>query len=107
MLINVAEEDLIPLKAVCKMFPGRTGRGTSLSTVWRWIQHGRRGHKLQSLVIGGQRYTSKQAVTRFLAAINQEQIPLPAGKEDQIPFTAGQAEYAAALMKRQLDAYGL
>ena len=52
------------------MFPGRSGKGISRCTVWRWMLTGHKGHKLDSLLAGGTRVTSKEAVARFLAAIN-------------------------------------
>ena len=72
-MIDPEVEELIIIKDVCKMFPGRAGKGISLSTIWRWMLHGCRGHKLEWLLIGGQRYTSRQAVLRHLAAINAGQ----------------------------------
>ena len=69
-MIDLENENLVLLKDVCRMFPGRSGRGVSLSTIWRWMLTGRKGHKLESLIVGGQRYTSKEAVHRFIAACN-------------------------------------
>lgn len=42
------------------------------STVRRWILSGYQGARLASLRIGRKRYTTRQAVARFLAAINHE-----------------------------------
>ncbi len=79
-MIDLQSETLIPLKEVCRMFPGRSGKGMSLSSVWRWVLHGRRGHKLESLRIGGQRCTSREAVSRFITALNAEQ-GVPRGEQ--------------------------
>jgi hypothetical protein len=40
--------------------------GVSLSTTWRWILKGVRGRKLESLSVGGRRYTSEEAFLRFV-----------------------------------------
>lgn len=72
-MINSETETLILPKDVCRMFPGRSGNGISLSTVWRWMLHGRKRQKLDSLVVGGTRYTSREAVQRFVAGLNRGQ----------------------------------
>ena len=69
-MINSETETLILPKDICRMFPGRSGNGISLSTVWRWMLHGRRRQKLDSLIVGGTRYTSREAVQRFVAGLN-------------------------------------
>lgn len=69
-MINTEREQLILPSQVARMIPGRSGKGVSLSTVWRWMLRGRRGCRLESLMIGGQRYTSQEAVARFIAACN-------------------------------------
>jgi hypothetical protein len=99
MLIDPEAEDLIPVKTVCNMFPGRSGKGLSVSTVWRWILYGRRSHKLASIFVGGQRFTSRQAVARFLAAINEEPIQEQQRVEAQ--------EASAARVDQELKAYRL
>jgi hypothetical protein len=99
MLIDPQKEELIPIKAVCGMFPGRSGKGISLSTVWRWIVRGQRGHKLASLVAGGQRYSSQEAVMRFLAELNAETMY-------QGQPTASQ-QFAQARVEEELEAAGL
>jgi hypothetical protein len=47
-----------------------------LSTVWRWALRGARGVKLESMAVGGRRYTTIEAVERFTArctaAVNGE-----------------------------------
>ena len=69
-MIDLETETLILPREVCRMFPGRSGKGIAICTVMRWMLKGRKGHKLASLIAGGQRYTSREAVGRFLAALN-------------------------------------
>lgn len=42
----------------------------NVSTVWRWCLRGCRGAKLESFAIGGRRYTSGEAFSRFIEQIN-------------------------------------
>ena len=72
-MIDPNTETLKTLKQVARKFPGRRGRGVSLSCVWRWVSRGRRGHRLETILVGGRRYSSEEAVMRFIRALNPEQ----------------------------------
>lgn len=43
----------------------------SPETAWRWALRGVRGVKLESFVVGGRRFTSREACQRFLASLNR------------------------------------
>lgn len=68
MSIDVNSEDLLTLRDARSEFPG--GRRLGLATIQRWRLHGVRGVKLETLLIGGSRYTSREAIARFIAAQN-------------------------------------
>lgn len=59
--------DYITIREAAKLFPGRP----HYSTVWRWASQGVRGIKLGHIRIGGQRFTTPQAVEAFITAMNQ------------------------------------
>ena len=61
-------ESLMTLAAAARTLPGRTGRGLHAATVWRWSLRGVRGVCLETVMIGGIRYTSREALERFIAA---------------------------------------
>jgi hypothetical protein len=42
----------------------------SVGTVWRWLLKGVKGHKLESAIIGGRRFTSQESLSRFVAKLN-------------------------------------
>jgi transposase len=42
--------------------------GVNISTVWRWVQRGVRGVKLDSYSAGARRYSTEQAWVRFCEA---------------------------------------
>src|SRR5271154_5104019 len=63
-MIDILIELLISLAAASKLLPGRP----SITTLWRWHHRGVRGVKLETVVIGGRRYTSREAIARFIAA---------------------------------------
>lgn len=43
-----------------------------VGTLHRWSRQGVRGRRLESIVIGGRRYTSVEALQRFVAAVTAE-----------------------------------
>ncbi len=62
-------ESLLTLSAAAREMPNsRGGRGVNVSTLWRWVQRGSHGVRLESVMIGGIRYTSREALERFVAA---------------------------------------
>lgn len=40
------------------------------STIWRWILRGARGQRLESALVGGRRFTSQEALARFVGRLN-------------------------------------
>jgi|GEM_PF-636329 len=73
MTINVETESIITLGEACRVFPPR---GISNATISRWIQRGVKVKalgayiKLETMLIGGRRVTSREAIDRFIAAQN-------------------------------------
>jgi hypothetical protein len=65
MLTN---ERILSVSQAASHFPYRP----SLSSIWRWMTRGVKGTKLESIKIGGIRYTSLEAIKRFLAACNTD-----------------------------------
>ena len=61
-MIDLSEE-LLTLSQAAQRLPNRT----ATSTVWRWTMSGTRYGKLESIIIGGVRYTSVEALKRFIA----------------------------------------
>lgn len=84
MAIDVDRDDLISLRKAAESIPTKP----SPSTLQRWRLYGVRGRKLETVLIGGLRYTSKQALTRFLSA--PENIP-PASPRQKSPSRTRQA----------------
>ena len=59
---EILDETLLTLTEACRYFPVRCSR----PAVERWIRQGSRGVVLESALVCGKRYTSKQAIDRFL-----------------------------------------
>ncbi|AMV16512.1 DUF1580 domain-containing protein [Planctomyces sp. SH-PL14] len=83
-MIDLELETLIPIGEAPRHIPGRPHR----ATVWRWIQGGVRGVTLESVLIGGRRYTSTEAIRRFLLASNATSaapiVPVAAGSRSKV-----------------------
>lgn len=42
--------------------------GVNVSTPWRWCLRGCKGVRLESFLVGGRRFTTREAFARFVAA---------------------------------------
>ena len=65
------QEGLIPIRQVPAYLQSLGGRRVHLSTVYRWILAGVNGRKLEAIKLGGQTYTSKPALHRFAASMQE------------------------------------
>ena len=107
MPISIEGERLMPLREVPKsrLIPGRRG-GSRLNvrTVFRWALDGLRGIRLESIMIGGTRCTSVEALVRFFHAIDRPQ-ERPKAERDEIKRPI--ATRRLAVLDRELDQMGL
>ena len=60
-MIDLQTETVVSIAEAVRYIPGRP----SLATVWRWVLSGTRAGKLDSILIGGRRFTSVEAIQRF------------------------------------------
>lgn len=79
-MIDLKKESAITLAEVPSHIPKRKGRKVHYSTVYRWVTKGARGRRLESLLVGGVRYTTVEALGRFLHA--QAAVKTPPAKAD-------------------------
>jgi hypothetical protein len=71
VIVSILDEEVIRISEVPDL-PFMRGRGNkvSLATLWRWVNNGLKGVRLETVKIGGTRCTSVQAVQRFIRAHN-------------------------------------
>ncbi len=75
-MIDPATEKLIKITEVGRAIS--PSRPVHAATAWRWCLAGVGGVKLESVKIGGCRYTSAGALARFLQALNEPHaVPEP------------------------------
>ena len=63
MSIQLSSESLLSPTQARNHVPGRP----HVATIWRWMTKGSRGVRLESIVCGGRRFTSVEAIQRFVA----------------------------------------
>ncbi len=70
-MIDIGNEELIPIRILPARLPSRVnGKQVHVTTVYRWINYGVRGVKLESLKVGGTTYTSTEALQRFAEGLS-------------------------------------
>ena len=66
-MIDIQNETLIPFRDVPAWTKEHLGNRVHPSTIHRWRLRGARGVKLETILAGGTRYTSTEALSRFFA----------------------------------------
>lgn len=64
-------ERMIALHDIPATLPKRGGKPIHLSTVYRWVHRGCRGRKLEVAQVGGQIFTTREALDRFFSVDSQ------------------------------------
>jgi hypothetical protein len=81
-MIDPTVEELIPITKAAKAIS--PSRPPNAATVWRWAMHGVRGVTLENVIVGGQRFTSREAIGRFLQALNEPgAMPAPPNRQSE------------------------
>ena len=80
MSIDPRTEKLLTLGQACKAFPPS---GVSTATLGRWIQRGVRGARLETILRGGRRFTSTEAIARFMESQNASTLAVVEITESQ------------------------
>jgi len=93
MSIDIHSDSLLTISQAAKSLPMRP----NVSTVWRWIQRGVRGVTLDSVVVGGRRYTSKEALQSFVerstAAADGKAMPVRTSRQREREITAAERDF--------------
>ncbi len=95
---QLSRETPLVFSEVPKRLPKRHGKKVHYSTVYRWATKGVRGRVLETVRVGGVRYTSIEALERFLTAQTPTDIEAPKSAELDDELTA---------IQRHLDEAGL
>ncbi len=100
MAINIETESLIPFREVPAWCREHLGNRVHPSTIHRWRLRGARGVKLETILAGGTRYTSAEALNRFFAGATaaadgdtytvESSVPDPKAVRDAEKFLASE-----------------
>ncbi len=106
MMGDMKDKNLIPINHLPKILPPlRDDRPVNVSTCYRWMQEGCRGHKLRFLTIGSRRFTKPEWLREFFMALNTgpaEVSPTLIAPAEPRPAPPTRAEQDT---DRRLDAY--
>ena len=72
-MIQIETEQMRPISRASADIPGRP----HVSTLIRWSARGIRGIRLETVIVGGRRFTSLEAIHRFLEALNATHAVAP------------------------------
>jgi hypothetical protein len=97
-MIDPTTETLISLANAAKSLPGRP----NVTTIWRWRNRGCRGVRLETVLSGGRRYTSIEALRRF-----QNRVNAAADGEQPTSATPKQRERRIERAERRAEALGI
>jgi hypothetical protein len=97
-MIDIKSDELLTFSQAAKRLPGRPHS----STIWRWHMRGVRGIRLETVLIGGRRYTSVDALQLFVeqTTASADGTPVPSR-------TSGQRRRAIAAAKQDLEEAGI
>lgn len=97
-MIDVSCEKLISFNEATKFLPD--GRRPGFSTWWRWSTKGIHGVRLETLLCGGRRCTSAEAVARFFerttAVASGEPVPGRTSRQREAAIRHAEAECTQA-----------
>jgi hypothetical protein len=87
MIAIGGNENIITIGQATRLVPSRTGKRLHISTIHRWIAVGVRGVRLESIMVGGVRMTSVEALQRFSDRLSgnprPDAVPAPASNGHQ------------------------
>jgi hypothetical protein len=101
--VEILNEKLVSLTEARKHFPNRPDK----ATVWRWYAKGLNGVSLETVVVGGRRFTSEEAIKRFIARRTETANAALGGADQSARARIERQESHDAAVERELDARGV
>ena len=72
-MIDITNEKMLAQSKVPNWCEKYLGHKVNRSTVFRWSTRGARGKKLETILVGGRRFTSEEALIRFFNRATEAQ----------------------------------
>jgi len=98
-MIDIASENVVTLTDAAKHLPPRrAGKQPHPSTIFRWVQRGCKGVRLESIQVGGTKCTSIEAMQRFFDRLTNPDAAAkpPTSKARQRSIADAERELAEA-----------
>ena len=108
-MIDLDQEDILSFRDATAYLPQRNGRKIHVSSLYRWATRGIRGVILETLQVGGCRYTSKEALQRFSDRLTEARV-VPKWSGARRPFgrrTEKQRDEAIRRAEKELEKHGI
>lgn len=77
LMIDALTDRLLSLRDVANRLPGRRGKRVHYNTVTRWARCGVKGVKLETALIGGNRFTTEEALSEFFSNLGSAKRRMP------------------------------
>jgi hypothetical protein len=103
-VIDIGNEQLIRLTDLSSRIPPHNGKRLALQTVYRWSLHGCKGVRLETVQLGGTRFTTLEAFQRFCDALTVARDGRPAAERHPAGAAARRRQDE---IEKQLDAIGV
>lgn len=99
-MIDIRNETVLSLTDAGRHLPRRrAGKRPHVATLYRWVQHGVRGVKLEAIQVGGTLCTSLEALQRFCERLT--------GADSAQPQTTRTRKRAIEKAEAELEAAGI
>ena len=98
-MIDIESEELLTFSRAAKYLPhGRANKPVHVATLHRWASSGASGVRLETVRIGGVRFTSKEALERFIerCTAGDPDTPIQTSKHRQREIGQAERELAEA-----------
>jgi hypothetical protein len=105
MPIDTTREQLMTFAQAARYARPPGSRPAAPSSLWRWHRHGIAGVKLETICLGGTRYTSAEALQRFFRAVTEAKSG--EGEEPGTSSTADGSASRSAMTRERLRRAGL
>ena len=98
---TIDRERLISMAEAGKYLAQRTGHRPYLCTLYRWALRGVKGRRIETVLVGRQRYTSVEAINRFMhGGEHGDEVVKVVNVRPDLPVRAGTDSDVEALKRR-------
>lgn len=79
-MIDISQDEILPIEQARLWLGERLGAAPSRVSFRRWITSGIKGVVLDSILVGGRRFTSMEAINKFISATSGAPVVVPSAR---------------------------